>query len=184
VIHQLLNNRTGHVLHDVAVDVAGDDGDRDNVPALVNDASNLLVFDTNNILSVNLQQIVVNQQSISSSRGVNGNGSNFSFFKLKSNVTSRALVQSQSSLKGSISDDHDNVVDIGFLQDVMNFVRGISSNIVAIYLQNLITKSESSQGSRRSLGHKTDKHSFIDGFHLETNLVVSVFTQNNLSDPM
>ena len=52
------------------------------------------------------------------------------------------LVQSQSSLKGSISDDHDNVVDIGFLQDIMNFIRGISSNIVSIYLQNLITKSK------------------------------------------
>ena len=91
MIHQLLNNGAGHVLHNVAVDVAGDDGDSDNVPALVNDASNLLVFDTNNILSVDLQQIVVNQQSISGCRGVNGNGSNFSFFKLKSNVTSRAL---------------------------------------------------------------------------------------------
>ena len=44
----------------MTVDVAGDDGDGDDVPALVDDATNLLVFDTNNILSVNLQQIVIN----------------------------------------------------------------------------------------------------------------------------
>ena len=66
MIHQLLNNRAGHVLHNVTVDVAGDDGDGDDVSALVNDATNLLVFDPHNILSINLQQIVVNQQTISS----------------------------------------------------------------------------------------------------------------------
>ena len=75
----------------MTVDVAGDDGDGDDVPALVDDAPNLLVFDSNNILPVDLQQIVINQQSISSCGGVHGNGSYPSFFKLESNVSCRIL---------------------------------------------------------------------------------------------
>lgn len=75
----------------MTVDVAGDDGDGDDVPALVDDATNLLVFDSNNILPVDLQQIVINQQSISSCWGVHSNGSDPSLFKLESNVTCRVL---------------------------------------------------------------------------------------------
>lgn len=59
MIHQFLDNAARHVLHDEAVDSGGDDGDRDDVPALVNDVANLLVLDAHNILTVDLQQVVV-----------------------------------------------------------------------------------------------------------------------------
>ena len=51
-------------------------------------------------------------------------------------------MQSQGPLKWPISDHHDDVVDGGLvLQDVMDFIRGETSNILSIDLQNLITES-------------------------------------------
>ena len=73
MIHKLLDYRTGHVLHDSVVDVTGDDGDSDNVSTVVNNVSNLFVFYSHNILSIDLQQVVVNKQTISCCRGINRN---------------------------------------------------------------------------------------------------------------
>ena len=128
VIHQLLDDTAGHVLHDVLVDGAGDDGNSDDVSTLVDDLTNLLVFDPHHILTIDLQQVVIYQESIPGCRGVHCDGSNSSFFELKSDVSRGVLtmkmnhsddisqckiylVKSQSSLEGSVSDHHVDVVD-------------------------------------------------------------------------
>ena len=64
VIHQLLDDTAGHVLHDVLVDGAGDDGNSDDVSTLVDDLTNLLVFDPHHILTIDLKQVVIYQESI------------------------------------------------------------------------------------------------------------------------
>ena len=66
MIHQFLDDAARHVLHDETVDGGGDDGDGDDVPALINDGPDLLVLDPHHILTVDLQQVVVHQQSIPS----------------------------------------------------------------------------------------------------------------------
>ena len=55
VVHQPLDHGAGHVLHDVAVDVTGDDGHGDHLAPRLNDAPDVLVADADNILTVNLK---------------------------------------------------------------------------------------------------------------------------------
>ena len=128
MVHQLLDDRTGHVLHDVTVDYGGDDGDGDDVAALIDNAPNLFIFDTDYVLTVDLQQIVVDQQPVAGGRGIHGNGGDPPVLELESNVTGGILqrlvkhkiirskvlshfVKSKSPLEGSVSDDHDDIVD-------------------------------------------------------------------------
>ena len=123
MIHQLLYNGAGHVLHDVAVDHGGYDGDGYHVAALQDDVPDLLILDAHDVLAVNLQQVVVDQQSVPGSGGVHGYGGDLSFFELEANVSCRVLVEGESPLEGPIPDDHDDVVDGGLvLQNVMDFV--------------------------------------------------------------
>ena len=70
VVHQLLDDGTGHVLHDVTVDYGGDDGDGDDVAALIDNVPNLFVFDADYVLAVDLEQVVVDQQPVTGCRGV------------------------------------------------------------------------------------------------------------------
>ena len=57
---------TGHLLfHDAIVDVGGDDGDGDDVAALLDDQPNILVLHPHHVLPVDLQQVVGGQQTIS-----------------------------------------------------------------------------------------------------------------------
>ena len=91
VVHQLPDHGAGHVLHDVVVDVGGDDGHGDHLAPGLNDAPDVLVSDANHILSVDLQQVVINQEPISGRRGVNGQGYYSAFFKLESNMSSGIL---------------------------------------------------------------------------------------------
>ena len=55
VVHQLPDHGAGHVLHDVVVDVGGDDGHGDNLTPCVNDAPDVLVANANHVLAVDLQ---------------------------------------------------------------------------------------------------------------------------------
>ena len=59
MIHQLLYHRAGHVLHDVAVDHGGDDGDGDDLAALLDDGPDLFVFNAHHVLTIDLQQVVI-----------------------------------------------------------------------------------------------------------------------------
>ena len=57
---------TGHLLfHDAIVDIGGDDGDVDDVAALLDDQPNVLVLHPHHVLPVDLQQVVGGQQTIS-----------------------------------------------------------------------------------------------------------------------
>ena len=55
VVHQLPDHGAGHVLHDVVVDVGGDDGHGDHFAPRVDDAPDVLVADADNILTVDLK---------------------------------------------------------------------------------------------------------------------------------
>ena len=107
VVHQPLDHGAGHVLHDVAVDVTGDDGHGDHLAPRLDDAPDVLVADADNILTVDLkhnscrnaflvhigylQKVVIYQKSISGCGGINGKRSYSSLFKLKSNVSGGVL---------------------------------------------------------------------------------------------
>ena len=91
VVHQLPDHGAGHVLHDVVVDVGGDDGHSDHLAPGLNDAPDVLVSDPNHILAIDLQQVVINQEPISGRRGVNCQGYYSAFFELESNMSSGIL---------------------------------------------------------------------------------------------
>ena len=55
MVHQLPDHGAGHVLHDVVVDVGGDDGHGDHLASRVNDATDVLVANANHVLAVDLQ---------------------------------------------------------------------------------------------------------------------------------
>ena len=59
MIHQLLDDRAGHVLHDVTVDHSGDDGDGDDLASLLDDGPDLFVFNAHHVLTIDLQQVVI-----------------------------------------------------------------------------------------------------------------------------
>ena len=91
VVHQLLDDGAGHVLHDDAVDGGGDDGDGDHVSARLDDAPDLLVADADHVLAVHLQQVVVDQQPVPGGRGVHGYGHDLALLKLEPDVASGIL---------------------------------------------------------------------------------------------
>ena len=91
MVHQLPDHGAGHVLHDVVVDVGGDDGHSDHLAPGLDDAPDVLVSDPNHILAIDLQQVVINQEPISGRRGVNCQGYYSAFFKLESNMPSGIL---------------------------------------------------------------------------------------------
>ena len=91
MVHQLLYHRAGHVLHDVTVDHGGDDGDGDDLAALLDDAADFFVFNPHYVLSVDLKEVVINQQTIAGSGGIHSYGGDLSFLELESNVASRVL---------------------------------------------------------------------------------------------
>ena len=91
VVHHLLDDGAGHVLHDDAVDGGGDDGDGDHVPARLDDAPDLLVANADHVLAVHLQQVVVDQQPVPGGRGVHGYGHDLALLKLKPDVASGIL---------------------------------------------------------------------------------------------
>ena len=91
MIHQLLYNGAGHVLHDVAVDHGGYDGDGYHVAALQDDVPDLLILDAHDVLAVHLQQVVVDQQPVPGGRGVHGYGHDLALLKLEPDVASGIL---------------------------------------------------------------------------------------------
>merc|ERR1712154_416531 len=58
-----------------------------------------------------LQEVVINQQTIPSRGGIHSYGIDLAFLELESNMSSRVFVQSQGSLEGSVSDHHGDIVD-------------------------------------------------------------------------
>ena len=127
MIHQLLDDGARHVLHDVTVDHSGDDGDGDDVAALLDDAPDLLVLDADHVLAVDLQQVVIDQQSVAGRRGVHSDRCDLPVLELESNVPGGVLqswmlyviqtkvvtdfVQGERPLEGPVPDHHDDVVD-------------------------------------------------------------------------
>ena len=91
MVHQLPDHGAGHVLHDVVVDVGRDDGHGDHLAPGLDDAPDVLVADTNNVLAVDLKQVVINQKPISGRRGVNCQGYYSAFLELESNVPGGVL---------------------------------------------------------------------------------------------
>ena len=67
------------------------DGYCDNISSFLDDGPNVLVFQTDHIQSINLQQVVVNQKTIPSNRGVNRNSHNLTISDLKPNQSNRIL---------------------------------------------------------------------------------------------
>ena len=59
MVHQLLYHGAGHVLHDVAVHHSGDDGDGDDLPSLIDDGPDLFIFNPHHVLSVHLQEVMI-----------------------------------------------------------------------------------------------------------------------------
>ena len=106
--------------HYMIVDVGGNDGYRYHIASFINNVADVFIFDTDNILTIHLQQVVIDQEAISCGWWVNRDGRDFSIFELKPNMTWRILngdkdyisvrglqplcylVQCQSSLKWSI----------------------------------------------------------------------------------
>ena len=86
VVHQLSNHRAGHVLHDVVVNVGGDDSHCDDLAPGLDNAPDVLIADANHVLSVDFKKVVIDQETIPCSGGVNCQGYNPALFKLESNV--------------------------------------------------------------------------------------------------
>ena len=91
MVHQLLYHRAGHVLHDVTVDHGGDDGDGDDLAALLDDGPDFFIFDPHDVLPIHLQEVVVDEETIAGCGRIHGYGSDLSFLELESNVSSRVL---------------------------------------------------------------------------------------------
>ena len=64
MVHQLLYHGAGHVLHDVAVHHSGDDGHSDDLAALLYDGPDLFVFNAHHVLTIDLQQVVIDLEII------------------------------------------------------------------------------------------------------------------------
>ena len=71
--------------------VGRNDGNSDHISALINDVPDIFILNTNHILSVNLQQVVINQKTISGSWGIHGNGSDFALLELEPDMSRRIL---------------------------------------------------------------------------------------------
>ena len=68
------------------VNIRGNDGNSDDVAALIDDVPDVLILHTDNILTIDLKEIMVHQETIPCSRGVNSNGGDFALLKLKPNM--------------------------------------------------------------------------------------------------
>ena len=91
MVHQLLYHRAGHVLHDVTVDHSGDDGDGDDLATLLDDGPDFFIFNPHDVLPIDLQEVVIDEKTVSGSRGIHSYGSDLSFLELESNMSSRVL---------------------------------------------------------------------------------------------
>ena len=50
MVHQLLYHGAGHVLHDVTVHHSGDDGDGDDLSAMLDNGPDLFILDAHHVL--------------------------------------------------------------------------------------------------------------------------------------
>ena len=68
-----------------------DYGNSDHIATLLNDVPNLLVLDTNHVLPIHLQQVVLHQKAVPGGRGVHGYGAYSSILELEPNMARRVL---------------------------------------------------------------------------------------------
>ena len=72
------------LLHEVVVDESWHDGDGAGTRAFVKDLGNVLVLDTDHVLSVHLTEEVVNEEAIAGGRGREGGRKSITFTSLQS----------------------------------------------------------------------------------------------------
>ena len=53
-------------------------------------------------------------------------------------------------------------------------------DVVAVDLEDLVSEAESAHGRGAVPGHEADEDALVDRLHLEPNLVILVFAENNL----
>jgi len=77
----------------MVVDEGGDDGDGDDVAPLVNILADLLVLHTDNILTVDLEKVVVDEEPVPGGWGVHGDAVNFTLAELEADVPGGILME-------------------------------------------------------------------------------------------
>lgn len=81
------------------VDGRRDDCNSHDDIAICDDLSDLLVLESDHVLSVDFHQLVVDEQPVSGSRGVLHQPRDLSVLEVEANVTHRVLVEGQCALK-------------------------------------------------------------------------------------
>jgi hypothetical protein len=79
-----------------------------------------------------------------------------------------------------VSDNNFDAVLVTFFEQLVALVHFHAGNILAVDLQNLVTKLDSSQGGRRVFGDEADKETLVDCSKPQTDLALSVFAQYQL----
>ena len=72
-----------------------------NLASLVNDVANVSILEPDHILPIDLKQVVLDQEAIPSSWGVDDNGGNFTLLELKTDMTRRVFVKRKRALERS-----------------------------------------------------------------------------------
>lgn len=110
------------LFHHMIVDIAGNDGQRYDLSAALNNMRNFFVFHADNILPVYFQNVMVNQQPILCCSRIFYNRCNFAAAELETDTPLRILVQCDSSFEWAITNDDGNIIFGAFLQQIMNFI--------------------------------------------------------------
>jgi len=104
MIHQFLNQTVGHAFDHMIENKRRHDRQSDDLARLVHDAADVLIFQSNYILSIYFQNLMISQQSVTSCRRVLDQSDDFSIFVLETDVAAAVLVQSDGSFEWSIAD--------------------------------------------------------------------------------
>lgn len=92
------------------IDERWNDCDRNTLFRLVDNSRSFLVFHAHHILSVHLQQLMIDKQTVSGSRRILDDGRDFSIIKLESNVAIWILVHGDRTLKRTITNHNGNII--------------------------------------------------------------------------
>ena len=85
----------------MSVQKVGNHSHSDDLSSLVNNLGNFPIFQAHHILSIDFQEIMVDEETIARSWRVHNDSGDLTDFELKTNMTGGILVERQSSLKWS-----------------------------------------------------------------------------------
>lgn len=131
------------LFHHVIINHRRNYRDRYNRLQLVlDDGDNIFVLHADHMLTVDFQQMMVDEQPVTGGRRILYDGCDATVNKRKANISNRILVHGHHPFEWSITNDHRNVIFRGIFDDFVHFVGTVAGQKVVVDLQNLVTESK------------------------------------------